>query len=473
MPNCCFTNANEPNFQIYHERTVKLFKSKSKSDQSTLEYAQNSSIGFSSPAGQFDFEFLIKGKKVPSALNQILSVFLEHYANLLSLSNNNSSNDGRAFKLSLSCNLEHSDIGPLGFCTLLRKLGFVNGVDYSEMDGRLFGKARFPLTFYGSERAVALRSNTLISLGMRLAKETGCVGTSSLFEEGRNYAKDTVEELKEILGEQGERLEEREELPFHSYVISENESEKKIQAYCVKCRQMKEIEKPTEVILKNGRPAMQGLCPACSTKVFKIGSVKLGKILSNPLIDNMQGFLIASGLGTFELRKQAEGRRGTVTILNPPTVKNDGEDDISYGNQFLEGIAAGFLESIFGSINEMRLVGERYVSSKKMLDLHFAEYVPVVTKKTPPKPIEVRKRIKRKIKVKREIQLPQIEQISSLTAPEEYQEVERIIHSLEQIEAQAKESVLDKTMTEGRREEVQVPQEILVEERTSTAKSSE
>ena len=42
-------------------------------------------------------------------------------------------------------------------------------------------------------------------------------------------------------------------------------------AYCMKCRQKRDIREPRSVILKNGRPAIQGVCPVCGTKVFRIG----------------------------------------------------------------------------------------------------------------------------------------------------------------------------------------------------------
>ncbi len=42
-------------------------------------------------------------------------------------------------------------------------------------------------------------------------------------------------------------------------------------AYCFKCRAKREIRNPQSVTLKNGRPATQGTCPICSTKVFRIG----------------------------------------------------------------------------------------------------------------------------------------------------------------------------------------------------------
>ncbi len=46
---------------------------------------------------------------------------------------------------------------------------------------------------------------------------------------------------------------------------------KKMQAYCVKCRAKREIKNPKAVTLKNKRPATQGECPVCGTKIFRIG----------------------------------------------------------------------------------------------------------------------------------------------------------------------------------------------------------
>ena len=42
------------------------------------------------------------------------------------------------------------------------------------------------------------------------------------------------------------------------------------EAYCVKCKAKKEMAKAQEVTMKNGRPAMQGVCPDCGTKLFRI-----------------------------------------------------------------------------------------------------------------------------------------------------------------------------------------------------------
>jgi len=44
-----------------------------------------------------------------------------------------------------------------------------------------------------------------------------------------------------------------------------------MQAYCMKCRKKVEMNNPRRITMKNGRPANQGTCPKCGTKVFRIG----------------------------------------------------------------------------------------------------------------------------------------------------------------------------------------------------------
>jgi hypothetical protein len=42
--------------------------------------------------------------------------------------------------------------------------------------------------------------------------------------------------------------------------------------YCVKCKASREIKDAKQITMKNGRPATQGICPVCGTKIFKIGA---------------------------------------------------------------------------------------------------------------------------------------------------------------------------------------------------------
>jgi Domain of unknown function (DUF5679) len=45
------------------------------------------------------------------------------------------------------------------------------------------------------------------------------------------------------------------------------------EGYCVKEKKKVEIQDPKQVTMKNGRPAIQGTCPDCGTKIFKIGKL--------------------------------------------------------------------------------------------------------------------------------------------------------------------------------------------------------
>jgi len=44
-----------------------------------------------------------------------------------------------------------------------------------------------------------------------------------------------------------------------------------MEAYCVKCRAKREMRDAKAMTMKNGKPATQGVCPACGTKMFRIG----------------------------------------------------------------------------------------------------------------------------------------------------------------------------------------------------------
>jgi DNA-directed RNA polymerase subunit RPC12/RpoP len=41
------------------------------------------------------------------------------------------------------------------------------------------------------------------------------------------------------------------------------------QGYCMKCKKKVDIKNAAKRTLKNGRKAMSGTCPKCSTKVFR------------------------------------------------------------------------------------------------------------------------------------------------------------------------------------------------------------
>lgn len=47
--------------------------------------------------------------------------------------------------------------------------------------------------------------------------------------------------------------------------------EEEMEAYCLKCRTKREMKSPKPITMKNGKPATEGTCPTCGTRMFKIG----------------------------------------------------------------------------------------------------------------------------------------------------------------------------------------------------------
>ena len=45
-----------------------------------------------------------------------------------------------------------------------------------------------------------------------------------------------------------------------------------MEAYCVKCKQKREMENTEQVTMKNGRQATKGVCPVCGTGMYRIGA---------------------------------------------------------------------------------------------------------------------------------------------------------------------------------------------------------
>ncbi len=54
---------------------------------------------------------------------------------------------------------------------------------------------------------------------------------------------------------------------------SRKETAHMAEGYCVKERKKVEIKDPQQITMKNGRPAIQGTCPDCGTKIFRIGKL--------------------------------------------------------------------------------------------------------------------------------------------------------------------------------------------------------
>ena len=53
-------------------------------------------------------------------------------------------------------------------------------------------------------------------------------------------------------------------------------------AYCVKCKEKRELAEPTPVFTSKGQPATQGRCPVCGTKMFRMGETPMHEGMTPP-----------------------------------------------------------------------------------------------------------------------------------------------------------------------------------------------
>ena len=60
-----------------------------------------------------------------------------------------------------------------------------------------------------------------------------------------------------------------------------------MEAYCVKCRAKREMKDAKAITMKNGKPATQGVCPQCGTKMFRIGK---SQVLTGISYQNRRGW---------------------------------------------------------------------------------------------------------------------------------------------------------------------------------------
>ncbi len=45
-----------------------------------------------------------------------------------------------------------------------------------------------------------------------------------------------------------------------------------MEGYCVKCRAKRQMNDAKNVTMKNGKPAVKGVCSVCGTGMYKIGA---------------------------------------------------------------------------------------------------------------------------------------------------------------------------------------------------------
>ncbi|PKO21367.1 MAG: hypothetical protein CVU38_15205 [Chloroflexi bacterium HGW-Chloroflexi-1] len=79
-----------------------------------------------------------------------------------------------------------------------------------------------------------------------------------------------------------------------------------VQAYCVKCKAMRPMKDGRAIFMANGRPAAEGVCAECGTRLFRIGATADHVGLPQPDVETgKQGNKGARKQGNKETRKQS------------------------------------------------------------------------------------------------------------------------------------------------------------------------
>ena len=87
-------------------------------------------------------------------------------------------------------------------------------------------------------------------------------------------AVDIEHEIIQTLRKQNKKLNDIENKLHNSKISESPTSDYVLEAYCVKCKTKRSVKNPEEIIMKNGRPAIRGICSVCDCKVFRIGKMK-------------------------------------------------------------------------------------------------------------------------------------------------------------------------------------------------------
>ena len=50
-----------------------------------------------------------------------------------------------------------------------------------------------------------------------------------------------------------------------------------MKGYCMRCKGEREMKGQKPVVMRNGRPATEGMCPDCGTRLYRLGRAKQGE----------------------------------------------------------------------------------------------------------------------------------------------------------------------------------------------------
>jgi len=61
-----------------------------------------------------------------------------------------------------------------------------------------------------------------------------------------------------------------------------------IQAYCVKCKEKRDVISPEAIFTKNGTPALRGKSGVCGTALFRMGATPAHAGMEKPVVEKSE-----------------------------------------------------------------------------------------------------------------------------------------------------------------------------------------
>src|SRR5487761_143731 len=166
----------------------------------TVNYSINLGFPAPSPDGFSEFALIGEQDKKREAIPKIMKLFETYSATIVSMTFFNDQSVDQ-FIMNVVCDLNSAKCSPEELLVRLNKSNCVKVAEMSPLDGRVFGKFAFPLTFFGEIRALAIDADRFVHLFDDITKTFGTKAKDALFQNGRTEGREIIAALKEKLGE--------------------------------------------------------------------------------------------------------------------------------------------------------------------------------------------------------------------------------------------------------------------------------
>ena len=153
--------------------------------------------GKTGPSGRW-FELLVTGKDRVGGLARLTALLAQHEINLAPSGGYYLLTDD-TYVWTTFVNFSRSRSPLERVVKDLRRLDFVSEVDAVEVDGAAIDKFLFPVHVSDHHRGIILSMSPLLKLEERLTEMLGSAGAVLMYEEGKAYAKASLNQLRETM----------------------------------------------------------------------------------------------------------------------------------------------------------------------------------------------------------------------------------------------------------------------------------